>query len=234
MTRRGRRRRNEVIKDHLDDESSDEDIGDSDSVYVSWCDRESDEIDDNDIKIWKEEMGFSIYNERKEMTSYKYSGFQIMVTNDDHAPRNHFFIDRFISGNKLLPPPPRHFRYGKKECIGLCFYRPLVHKNDPPPPASLLRLSEMSAKKLKAIASENDLRGWEDLSKTDLVRFLVKHRYIFSDDFYKQRSLPNTLTKAGYYNPTNQCKCELEYYCWWKGLSLANDYEKRLFLSEPN
>ncbi len=187
------------------------------------------------------------------MSRYKYS-FEIMVTNDDHGPRNHFVIDRFTWGNELLPPPPRHFRYGKKECIGLCFYRLLVDKNDPPPPASLLRLLEMSIKTLKSIASGNDLRGWEDLSKTDLVRFLVKHRYIFSDDFYKQRSLPNqirawvelfavgnfaehcakvishTLTKMNYYKPTNQIK----YYCWWKGLPITNNYEKRLFLSKPN
>ncbi len=64
--RRSRRRRNKVIEDGLDAESSsDEDIGDSDSnsVDVSWCDCESandsDEINDNDIKRWKEEMEFS-------------------------------------------------------------------------------------------------------------------------------------------------------------------------------
>ena len=49
--------------------------------------------------------------------------------------RNHFVIDRFICGNKLLPPPPKHFMYGKIDRKKLCFYRLLVDKNDPPPPA---------------------------------------------------------------------------------------------------
>ena len=40
----------------------------------------------------------------------------------------------------------------------------------------------------------------------------------------------NTLTKMGYYEPTNQIK----YYCWWKGLPLTGNNEKRLFLSKPN
>ncbi len=40
----------------------------------------------------------------------------------------------------------------------------------------------------------------------------------------------NTLTKTGYYRPTNQIK----YYCWWRGLPIAGDYERSLFLSEPN
>ncbi len=118
--------------------------------------------------------------------------------------------------------------------MGLCFYRLIIDQNDPPAPASLLRLSKMPIKKLKAIASKNDLGGWAGLSKIDLVKFLERHRYIFSDDFYKQRSLPNqlkawvglfttsnfaehytevmlnTLTKMDYYKPTNQ----IEYYCW--------------------
>ncbi len=55
----GRRRRNEIIRMsvciRLDAKSSEEDIGDSGSDSES----ESDEIDDNDIKIWKEEVGFS-------------------------------------------------------------------------------------------------------------------------------------------------------------------------------
>ena len=108
----------------------------------------------------------------------------------------------------------------------------------------------MPIKKLKSIASRNDLGGWVGLSKIDLVKFLVRHRYIFSDDFYKQQSLPNqirawvelfaddnftehyteimlnTLTKSGYYEPTNQ----IEYYCWWKGLPLANVNDINSFL----
>ncbi len=43
----------------------------------------------------------------------------------------------------------------------------------------------------------------------------------------------NTLTKAGYYKPTNQRKGGLRY-CWWKGLPLCSTYERDLFLSEPN
>ncbi len=97
----------------------------------------------------------------------------------------------------------------------------------------------MPIKKLKSIASRNDLGGWAGLSKIDLVKFLERHRYIFSDDFYKQRSLPNqirawvalfavsnfpehyievilnTLTKMNYYKPANQIEC----HCWWKGSS---------------
>ena len=83
---------------------------------------------------------------------------------------------------------------------------------------------------------------------------MVRHRYIFSDDFYKQRSLPNqirawvelfaddnfaehyteimvnTLTKMNYYKPANQIEC----HCWRKGLPLSNKYERDLFLSESN
>ena len=40
----------------------------------------------------------------------------------------------------------------------------------------------------------------------------------------------NTRTKTGYYRPTNQIK----YYRWWKGLPIAGDYERGLFLSEPD
>ncbi len=164
------------------------------------------------------------------MTSYEDSGFEIMITNDDDGIRNHFVIDRTIFVNTLLPPPPKHFVYGKIDRKKLCFYRLLVDKNDPPSPASLLRLSKMSVNKLKAIASKNDLGGWAGLGKADLVKFLKRHRYIFPDDFYKQKSLSNqlkawvtlfadgnfaerytevmlnTLTKTGYYRPTNQIK----------------------------
>ena len=188
------------------------------------------------------------------MISYKYSGFEIMVTYENYGPRNHFVIDRTIYGDIPLPPQSKHFKYVKKDRAGLCFYKLIVDQNDPPPLASSLRLSKMPIKKLKAIASKNDLGGLAGLSKTDLVKFLERHRYIFSDDFYKQRSLPNqlkawvglfadgnfaehyakvvlnTLTKMDYYKPTNQ----IEYYCWWKGLPLSDDYERNLFLSEPN
>ncbi len=43
----------------------------------------------------------------------------------------------------------------------------------------------------------------------------------------------NTLTKVGYYKPTNRRRGELGY-CWWKGLPLSGVYERDLFLSEPN
>ena len=128
------------------------------------------------------------------MTSHKYSGFEIMATNDDRGIRNHFVIGRDIFGDiPLPPPPPKHFVYGKIDRLDLCFYRLIIDQNDPPPPASLLCLSKMSIKKLRAIASKNDLRGWAGLSKTDLMRFWGKNRYIFPDDFYKQRSLPSQL-----------------------------------------
>ncbi len=72
VRRRGRRRRNEVIEAILDAESSEDDIDDNwereasdqENDNVSWyinnddSDRYSDdEINDNDIKIWKEEIG---------------------------------------------------------------------------------------------------------------------------------------------------------------------------------
>ena len=84
-------------------------------------------------------------------------GFKIMVTYENYGPRNHFVIDRTIYVNTLLSPPPKHFVYRKIDRKRLCFYRLLVDKNDPPPPASLLRLSKMSVKKLKAIVSKNNL-----------------------------------------------------------------------------
>ena len=97
------------------------------------------------------------------------SGFKILVTNDNCGPRNHFVIDRSIYGDIQLPPPPKHFEYAKKERYRLYFYTLIIDQNDPPPPASLLRLSKMPIKKLKSIASRNDLGGWAGLSKIDLV-----------------------------------------------------------------
>ena len=191
------------------------------------------------------------------MISYKNLGFRIMVLNDNKykLSRNFLVIDRAIVGNVSLPPPPKHFKYVEEERYHLCFYTFTVDENDPSPPASLLHLSNMSIKRLKAIASRNDLGGWATLGKPDLVKFLKRHRYIFSDDFYKQKSLPNqirawvelfannnnftehyteimlnTLTKSGYYKPTNQ----IEYYCWWKGLPLDYSKDIKLFLSKPN
>ena len=41
------------------------------------------------------------------------SGFKIMVTYENYGPRNHFVIDQTIYVNMLLPPPPKHFVYGK-------------------------------------------------------------------------------------------------------------------------
>ena len=97
-----------------------------------------------------------------------------MVTYENYRPRNHFVIDRTIFVNTLLPPLPKHFVYRRIDRKKLCFYRPLMDKNDPPPPASLLRLSKMSVKKLKAIASKNDLGGWAGLGKADLVKIFEK------------------------------------------------------------
>ncbi len=204
--------------------------------------------------VFFENCRVSIYNKIEEMTSYRNSGFEIMVTNENYGPRNHFVIDRTIHSDISLPLPPKHFKYVRKELYRFFFYTLIVDQNYPPPPASLLRLSKMPIKKLKSIALRNDLGGWAGLSKIDLVKFLERHRYIFSDDFYKQRSLPNqlkawvglfadgnfaehytevmlnTLTKMDYYKPTNQT----EYYCWWKGLRISDDYMRILFLSEPN
>ncbi len=106
------------------------------------------------------------------MTSYKNSGFKILVINENCGlPRNYFVIDRFIYGNKSLPPPPKHFKYIKKDRKSLCFYKLIEDKNDPLPPASLLCLSKMSTKKLKAIASENDLGSWRVLVRLTSLDF---------------------------------------------------------------
>ncbi len=127
--------------------------------------------------------------------------------------------------------------------------------------ANLIRFLDRQSRVIKKCVEKqmfpDAMKAWVELfapNEFDLVKFLVRHRYIFSDDFYKQRSLPNqirawvelfaddnfaehytevmlnTLTKSGYYKPTNQ----IEYYCWWKGLPLANDNERNLFLSKPN
>ena len=178
---------------------------------------------------------------------------KILVINEDKTPRNYFVIDRAENENVSLPPPPKHFKYVEEDREGLCFYKLVEDENDPPLPASLLRLHKMSFKRLKAIASRNDLGGWANLDKPNLMKFLEKHRYVFTDDFYKQRSLKfqlqawvglfavsnlaehyaelilNVLTKAGYYKPNAESE-----YCWWRGLPLSDAYERDVFLGGPN
>ncbi len=64
-----------------------------------------------------------VYNKTEEMTSYKYSGFRIMATNENYGPRNHFVIDRATHGDISLPPPPKHFKYVKKSVTVFIFTR---------------------------------------------------------------------------------------------------------------
>ncbi len=168
-------------------------------------------------------------------------------------PKNYFVIDRAENENVILPPPPKHFKYVEEDRKGLCFYELVEDENDPPLPASILRLHKMSFKKLKAIASRNDLGGWANLNKPNLLKFLERHRYVFTNDFYKQRSLKlqiqawvglfsssnlaehytevmlNVLTKSGYYKPNAEPE-----YCWWKGSPLSDVYERDVFLGGPN
>ena len=129
------------------------------------------------------------------------------------------------------------------------YYTIVEDKNDPPPPLSLLRLSEMSVEQLCKIALDNGLRGYEPLNKAELVRFMEAHRYVFSDDFYDQRSLPDQIKAwvglfaegnfADHYSDvmTNSLKntsylrgfvsCKKEW--WWDDLCLAFYYETELF-----
>ena len=131
----------------------------------------------------------------------------------------------------------------------ICYFSLVEDESDPPPPLSLLRLSEMSVDQLCKIASDNGLRGYDILYKKELVRFLESHRYVFPDDFYKQRSLPdqikawvglfakknfanhyvnvitNSLKSTGYLK--NFVSCEKKW--WWGNFCLAFYYETELF-----
>ncbi len=124
-----------------------------------------------------------------------HQSFRIMIDPKGEIPKNIFVTDRFFvrDARPPPPPPPKHFRYEIDDRDLVCYYTIVEDENDPPPPASLLRLSEMTLEQLRRVAFGNGLRGWETLNKDELVKFLVAHRYIFSDDFYKQRSLPNQL-----------------------------------------
>jgi hypothetical protein len=51
----------------------------------------------------------------------------------------------------------------------------------------------MGVKDLQKIAVEGRLKGWSKLRKTDVIKFLETHRYIFPDVFYEQRSFPDAL-----------------------------------------
>ncbi len=177
------------------------------------------------------------------------SEFRIMIDPKGEISRNIFVTDRFSVKDARPPPPPNHFRYEIDDRDLVCYYTIVEDENDPPPPTSLLRLSEMSSEWLRKAASGNGLRGWEFLGKNELVRFLEAHRYVFSDDFYKHRSLPNQLRTwvslfavdnfAEHYAEvmTNSLirtnylsefvSCEREW--WWSRLCFAFDYEIELF-----
>ena len=179
---------------------------------------------------------------------------KILAIDEEKIPRNYFVVDRDENENVKLLPPPRHFKYEVEDRVKLCYYKIVEDENDPPLPVSVLRLRKMSMKRLKAIAARNDLGGWANLDKPNLLKFLERHRYVFTDDFYKQRSLKlqlqawvelfavgnlakhyvevmlNALTKSGYYKPD----AEPEYCCWWKGLPLSNLYERDVFLGGPD
>jgi hypothetical protein len=72
-------------------------------------------------------------------------------------------------------------------------YKLVVDETNPPPPVHLLRLAEIRVEDLQSIALESGLKGWSELGKANLVRFLETHRYIFPDVFYEQRSFPDML-----------------------------------------
>ncbi len=178
-----------------------------------------------------------------------YSEFRIMVDPKGEIPKNMFVTDRFSVSDACPPLPPKHFKYEIDDRDLVCYYTIVEDESDPPPPVSLLRLSEMTLKRLRKVAFGNGLRGWETLNKDELVKFLEAHRYIFSDDFYKRRSLPNqlrawvglfavgnfakhyaevminSLTKTNYFNEF--VSCEREW--WWDRLCFAFYYEIELF-----
>ncbi len=175
--------------------------------------------------------------------------FNIMIDPKGDIPRNIFVADRFAVRDVRPPPPPIHFRYETDDRDLICYYTIVEDANDPPPPMSLLRLSEMSSEWLRKAASGNGLRGWEFLDKNELVKFLEAHRYVFTDDFYKLRSLPDQLrTWVGLFAVGNFAEhytevmkssligtnyfsefvgCEKEW--WWSRLCFAFDYEIELF-----
>ena len=177
------------------------------------------------------------------------SNFRIMIDSKGEIPKNIFVTDRFSVSDACPPPPPKHFKYEIDDRDLVCYYTIVEDESDPPPPTSLLRLSEMSSEWLRKAASGNRLRGWEFLDKAELVRFLEAHRYVFPDDFYKQRSLPNQIRAwvdlfaisnfAEHYaevminslTNTNYLKdfvsCEREW--WWDRLCFAFYYETELF-----
>ena len=177
------------------------------------------------------------------------SEFRIMIDPKGEIPKNIFVTDRFSVRDARPPPPPKHFKYEIDDRDLICYHTIVEDESDPPPPVSLLRLSEMSSEWLREVASGNGLRGWEFLDKDELVKFLEAHRYVFPDDFYKQRSLPDQLRAwvglfaignfAEHYAEvminslikTNYLKefvsCEREW--WWGRLSFAFYYETELF-----
>ncbi len=125
----------------------------------------------------------------------------------------------------------------------ICYYTIVEDENDPAPPLSLLRLSEMSVDQLGRIASDNGLGGYDSLNKDELVRFMEAHRYVFSDDFYDQIKawvglfaegnfvdhysdvIINSLKNTNYLSEFVSCKREW----WWDNLCLAFYYETELF-----
>ncbi len=177
------------------------------------------------------------------------SNFRIMIDPKGEIPKNIIVTDRFSVRDVCPPSPPKHFKYEIDDRDLICYYTIVEDENEPSPPTSLLRLSEMSSEWLREVASGNGLRGWKFLDKADLVRFLEAHRYVFPDDFYKQRSLPdqlrawvdlfaignfvehytevmiNSLTKTNYFSKS--VSCEREW--WWDILYSAFDYEVSFF-----
>ena len=177
------------------------------------------------------------------------SEFRIMVDPKGEIPKNMFVTDRFSVSDACPPLPPKHFKYEIDDRDLVCYYAIVEDESDPPPSVSLLRLSEMSSEWLREVASGNGLRGWKTFDKDELVKFLEAHRYVFPDDFYKRRSLPdqlrawvglfavgnfaehyaevmiNSLTKTNYFNEF--VSCEREW--WWDRLCFAFYYETELF-----
>ncbi len=177
------------------------------------------------------------------------SNFRIMIDPKGEIPKNIFVTDRFSVRDVCPPSPPKHFKYEIDDRDLICYYTIVEDESDPPPPVSLLRLSEMSSEWLREVASGNGLRGWKFLDEDELVKFLEAHRYVFPDDFYKQRSLPdqlrawvdlfafgnfakhyaevmiNSLTKTNYFDEF--VSCEREW--WWDRLCFAFYYEIELF-----